>query len=95
MEYIYAALLLHKLGHKVTEENLKRVLDSAGAKVDLAKVKSLVAALDSIDIETAIKEAAMAPVASSTVKEEKKEEKKKEEKVDETVSAAGLGALFG
>lgn len=93
MEYIYAALLIHKLGHKVTEDNLKKVLESAGAKVDEAKVKSLIAALDSVDIESAIKEAALAPVAAPA-KEEKKEAKK-EEKVDESVAAAGLGALFG
>lgn len=93
MEYIYAALLIHKLGHKVTEDNLKRVLESAGAKVDEAKVKSLVAALDSVDIESAIKEAALAPAAAPA--KEEKVEKKKEEKVDESVAAAGLGALFG
>ena len=93
MEYIYAALLIHKLGHKVTEDNLKKVLESAGAKVDEAKVKSLIAALDSVDIESAIKEAALAPVAAPA--KEEKVEKKKEEKVDESVAAAGLGALFG
>ena len=94
MEYVYAALLLHKLGHKVTEENLRRVLESAGAKVDEAKVKSLVASLESVDIESAIKEAAMAP-AMTQVKEEKNEDKKKEEKLDESAASAGLGALFG
>ena len=94
MEYVYAALLLHKLGHKVTEENLRRVLESAGAKVDEAKVKSLVASLESVDIESAIKEAAMDP-AMTQGKEEKKEDKKKEEKLDESAASAGLGALFG
>lgn len=95
MEYIYAALLIHKLGHKVTEEHMKKVLESAGAKVDEAKIKSVVAALESIDIEAAIKEAAIAPVAAMPTKDEKKEDKKKEEKVDESAAAAGLGALFG
>ena len=40
MEYIYAALLIHKLGQQVSEENLKKVITATGAKVDEAKVKS-------------------------------------------------------
>ena len=99
MELIYAALLIHKSGNEVNEENLKKVLASAGAKADDSKIKALVAALDGVDIEQAIKEAATvsaAPAATATEEapkaEENKEEKKKE---DEGQAAAGLGALFG
>ncbi len=98
MELIYAALLLHKSGSEINEEKLKKVMDAAGAKVDDTKVKALVAALDGVDIEKAIKEAAVvsaAPSSESTPSEEKKEEKKEEEKKDEGQAAAGLGALFG
>ncbi|MCD4760261.1 50S ribosomal protein P1 [archaeon] len=97
MELIYAALLLHKVGNEVNEENLKKVLESAGAKVDDTKIKALLAALDGIDIEQAIKEAAVvsaAPAQAEEATEEKKEEKK-EEKQDDSQAAAGLGALFG
>ncbi|MBU2589692.1 MAG: 50S ribosomal protein P1 [Nanoarchaeota archaeon] len=98
MEYIYAGMLLHKAGKEVTVDAVKKVLEAAGVKVDEGRVKALVAALDGVDIEAAIKEAAMAapvaaPVASAVAPAEaKKEEKKEEEKKD---SAAGLGALFG
>ena len=34
MEYIYAALLLHKLGQKVNEENIKKVVVAAGSQAD-------------------------------------------------------------
>ena len=50
MEYIYGALLLHKLGHPVTEENLKKVIHATGSSVDDTKVKSLIASLHGVDI---------------------------------------------
>jgi large subunit ribosomal protein L12 len=99
MELIYAALLLHKSSNEINETNLKKVMEAAGAKVDDTKVKALVAALEGVDIEKAIKEAAIVSAAPSTGEaqaEEKKEENKEEEKKkDEGQAAAGLGALFG
>ena len=50
MEYIYAALLLHKLGQQVNENNLKKVISATGAQIDEAKVKTLIAALNGVDI---------------------------------------------
>lgn len=95
MEYIYAALLLHKTGTSITEVNVKKVLEAAGSKPDDAKVKALVAALDGVNIEDALKTAAV-PVASPAPQhhEKAKKEEKKEEVKEEEV-AAGLGALFG
>jgi large subunit ribosomal protein L12 len=104
MEYIYAALLLHKAGKPVKEESVKAVLTAAGIAADDARVKALVAALDGVNIEEAISKAAAAPVAvaaapaaahagapAAAAKEESKEEKKEEEES----GMAGLGALFG
>jgi large subunit ribosomal protein L12 len=105
MEYIYTAMLLHKAGKEITEETVKAVLSGAGVSVDDARVKALVAALQGVDIEEAIKKAAVsaAPaIAAPTTggaapaDEAKKEEKSKEdEKKAEASAAAGLGALFG
>ncbi len=98
MEYVYAAMLLHKAGKEITEHSVKKVLEAAGAKVDEARVKALVAALEGVNIEEAIKKAAVAPAAAAShaAPAEKKEEKKKEEeKKSEEAAAAGLGALFG
>ena len=50
MEYIYAALLLHKLGHAVNEDNLKKVIHATGSQVDESKIKTLIAALNGVDI---------------------------------------------
>ena len=52
MEYVYAALVLHKLGKAVDEEGIKKLIEAAGATVDDAKLKSLVASLK--DVEQAI-----------------------------------------
>jgi len=99
MELVYAALLLHKSGKEINLENIKKVMDAVGSQVDESKIKALVAALDGVDIDQAIKEAVAvgaAPAASGeSAPEEKKEDKKEEEKKDEAESAAGLGALFG
>jgi len=92
MEYIYGALLLHKLGQPVNEENLKKVISAAGAQVDEAKVKTLIASLNGVDIASELKNASTMAVSAAPVAE-KKEEKKEEEKPSE--SAAGLASLFG
>ena len=96
MEYVYAALLLHKLGKEVNEDNLKKVVSSTGTGVEEAKIKSLVASLKGVDIEKELESASLmaaAPSAAEAVKEEKKEEKPKEEK--KVAAAEGLSALFG
>ena len=104
MEYVYAAMLLHKAGQKVDEVNVKKVLEAAHVKVDEARTKALVAALEGVNIDEAIEKAAIAQVTVATTPaaghekaEAKVDEKKKaaEEKKSEEAAAAGLGALFG
>ena len=105
MEYVYAALLLHKLKQNITEDSVKSVVKAAGATPDDVRVKALVAALSEVNIEEALKAApvamaAAAPAAGgaapaaggaapSKAAEEKKEEKKEEEALE------GLSSLFG
>jgi large subunit ribosomal protein L12 len=99
MEYIYAAMLLHKAGKTIDEASIKKVLEAAGVAPEEAKLKTVVAALSGVDIDKAIKEAApvaVAPAAGGAAPAaEKKEKPKEEEKVSEEAAAAGLGALFG
>jgi large subunit ribosomal protein L12 len=92
MEYIYAALLLHKLNQPVTEENVTKVIKAAGASVDEAKIKTMLASLQGVDIATELANASTA-VAAAPAAAPKAEEKKVEEKPVE--SAAGLASLFG
>lgn len=95
MEYIYAALLLHKAGKEVNEANLKSVVAAAGVEADDSKIKSLIASLNGVDIEAELANASMvsaAPAGNAPVAE-KKEEAPKEEKKE--AAAEGLGALFG
>ena len=96
MELIYSALLLHKAGKPIDAANVKKVLDSIDVQKSDGEIKGLVAAMDGIDIEKAIKEASI-PVAApaTTTATPKKEEKKEEPKEDPDKAAAGLGALFG
>ncbi|UCD20747.1 MAG: 50S ribosomal protein P1 [archaeon] len=98
MEYIYGALLLHKLGKEVNEENLKKVVEATGAQVDETKVKSVIASLKDVDIDKVLSEAATMPAPSggAASKGEKKEDtapKEKEKSAEE--AAEGLAALFG
>lgn len=97
MELIYSALLLHSAKQKIDEGNVTKVLQAAGITPDSSKVKALVAALESVNIDDAISKAAM-PVAAAPVeaKAEKKEEKK-EEDVEKKAEQAieGLAGLFG
>ena len=93
MEYIYAALLLNKLGKEITESSLKAVIQAAGITADEAKIKTLVASIKGVDINKAISESAI--VASSPASGAKQPEAKKEEKPKEEEAAEGLAALFG
>ena len=104
MEYVYAALLLHKLKQDVTEDNVKNVIKATGTSPDEVRVKALVAALSDVNIDDALKAAPVAQTAPSAAasssaqtseasaapkEEEKKEEKKEEEALE------GLSSLFG
>lgn len=90
MEEVYAAMLLHSAKQSVSEESITKILQAAGLTPDQSKVKALVASLEGVNIDDAIKQAAVAVAAPA---EEKKEEKKVEEKKED--AAAGLSSLFG
>jgi large subunit ribosomal protein L12 len=105
MEYVYAALLLHRLKQNITEDSVKNVVKAAGVTPDDVRVKALVAALGEVNIEEALKAAPVAVAAGAPAaggaaapaageapakeEEEKKEEKKEEEALE------GLSSLFG
>ena len=98
VNYVYGALLLYSAGKEINEQNMQKVVDAAGVSADKTQIKALVANLEGVDINDAIKSAVVAPVAAVPASEgkEKKEEKKEEEeekKAEE--AAAGLGSLFG
>jgi large subunit ribosomal protein L12 len=106
MEYVYAAMLLHKAGKEINEKSVSNVLTAAGLKVDAVRVKALIASLSEVNIDEAIKAAptmmAAAPAAPATApaeeqkpKEEDKKKKAEEEKAKEDAALEGLGALFG
>jgi len=87
MEYVYAALMLHKLKKEITEENVTSIVKASGAELNEAKVKSLVASLADVDIEDAIKAAPVAAAAPAAAAPAEGGEGKKAEKKDE--AAAG------
>lgn len=99
-EYVHAALLLHSAEQKVDEKSLIKVLSAAGIKPDEVRVKALVASLEGVNIEEAIKTAApvpsvAVPAPSEAAKKAPKEEKKEEDEKKEEEAIQGLGALFG
>jgi large subunit ribosomal protein L12 len=107
MEYVYGAMLIHKAGKEINEENLTQVLTAAGINVDAVRVKALVASLAEVNIDEAIKSAptmmaapAAAPATAALAAEakpkvEEKKKKEEEDKAKEEAALEGLGALFG
>ena len=102
MEYVYAALMLHKLEKEVTEENVTNIVKASGAEVNEAQVKALVASLADVNIDDAIKAApvavaAAAPAAEAASGGEEKKEAKAEPPSEKQEEAAmeGLSSLFG
>ncbi len=103
MEYVYAALILHSAGKKVTEEGINAVVKAAGIDVEAVRAKALVSALEGVNIEEAISKAAFAapaataPVAAAApaaAAAAPKQDEKAKEKSEES-GMEGLGALFG
>jgi large subunit ribosomal protein L12 len=96
MESIYAALLLHKVGGKITEANVEKVLTAAGAKADKTEIAKLIAGLKETDIGEIIKTAGTASVIAAPAGDKAKGKKgKKEEKKEEVEEEpTGIGSLF-
>ncbi len=105
MEYVYAALLIHSAGKKVTEEGITAVIKAAGIEIDAVRAKALVSALDGVNIDEAISKAAIAapaaaaPAAAAATAApaetaKPKADEKAKEKAEES-GMEGLGALFG
>jgi len=99
MEYVYAALLLHKLKKEVNEANISSVVKASGTEVNEAQVKSLVAALADVNIDDAVKAAPVAVAAADAPAaagdKAKKEEKPKADGKSEEAAMEGLSSLFG
>jgi large subunit ribosomal protein L12 len=104
MEYVYAAMLLHKAGKEINEKNLTGVLKAAGVNADPVRLKALVASLAEVEIDEALKSSpalvaatpvSTAPAPALEEKPAKEEKKKEEEKEKEEAAMEGLGALFG
>ena len=108
MEYVYAALLLHKLKQNITEDSVKSVVQAAGVTPDDVRVKALVAALSEVQIDEVLKAApvavaAAAPAAASTAAPAAGgtgaagggEASAKEEEKKEEEALEGLSSLFG
>jgi large subunit ribosomal protein L12 len=101
MEYVYAAMLLHKAGKEINEKNVSEVLTVAGVSADTSRVKALVASIAEVDIDEAIKSApammatAPAPAATAAKEEKAEEEPEEDESKKEEAAMEGLGSLFG
>ncbi|MDA0756015.1 MAG: 50S ribosomal protein P1 [Crenarchaeota archaeon] len=98
MEYVYAALMLHKLKKEVNEANVASVVKATGAEVNEAQVKALVASLADVNIEDAIKAAPVAVAAAPAAGGDAPKQEKKAEPPSakqEEAAMEGLSALFG
>jgi large subunit ribosomal protein L12 len=110
MEYVYAALILNESGAEINEKNLTNVLEAASVDVEESRVKALIAALEDVDIDQAVEDAAAvpattggaAPATDESADDEDEAEEQKEveqededEDEDEDDAGEGLGELFG
>ncbi|MFP3143742.1 MAG: 50S ribosomal protein P1 [Caldisphaera sp.] len=100
--YVHAALALYYAGAKLSEDNLKKVVESLGLQADDAKVKMLVASISELKLDEVLKNAAVAvsapvsaPVSAAPAEAAEKKEEKKEEENKEVDVSEGLSGLFG
>ena len=106
MEYVYAALILNETDEEINEDNLTGVLEAAGVDVEESRVKALVAALEDVDIDEAVEQAAAVPAAAAGAaaadddddeaeEDEAEEEEEEDDEEEEEAAAEGLGDMFG
>jgi large subunit ribosomal protein L12 len=106
MEYVYAGMLLHAAKKPIEEKSVISIMEAAGFKPDAAKVKALVASLKDVNIEEAIKSAAIAPAVAPAAADAgaaaegakgkaKPAESEEDKKKSEEEAASGLAGLFG
>jgi large subunit ribosomal protein L12 len=101
MELVYAALLLHSMKKPIDETHVKKIVEAAGGEVDSARIKALVGSLHGVNIDEAIKQAAVAAVAAPAASgshekhEEKVEESAEDQEKKAEEAAGGLSSLFG
>ncbi|QSG08428.1 Ribosomal protein L12E/L44/L45/RPP1/RPP2 [Halapricum desulfuricans] len=111
MEYVYAALILNESGEEINEANLTDVLEAAGVDVEESRVKALIAALEDVDIDEAVEQAAAVPATGGATttdeteaadegddeaeEEEEAADEDEDDDEDEEASGEGLGELFG
>ncbi len=93
MEVVYSALLLHSAKLPITEDNIKKILQSIGLTPDENRIKALIASLEGVNIDEILKQAPAAITTAPSEEVKKEEEKKEEKKAEEAV--AGLSSLFG
>lgn len=99
MEYVYAALLLHATKQNITEASITKVMKAASAEADGSRVKALIAALEGVDIEEAIKATpiAAAPIPAAVAESAPAAKEDDEEEAEEEGEGEdlGLASLFG
>ncbi|NHK32365.1 MAG: 50S ribosomal protein P1 [Asgard group archaeon] len=103
MEYLHASLILHSSGKKITEKAVNDIITAAGLEPDKNRIKGLVAALGDVNIEEALKSAAVmpsvvaAPAAGKAAKAPAKAPAKAAapEPEEEEEEESGLSSLFG
>jgi large subunit ribosomal protein L12 len=100
MELVYAALLLHSMKKPIDETHVKKIVEAAGGEVDSARIKALVGSLHGVNIDEAIKQAAVTAVAAPAAAHHEKPVEEKEESAEDQEkkaeeAAGGLSSLFG
>lgn len=99
MEYIYSALLLHKVGQEITTDAMEAILVAAEIEPDKNKIRRMCAGLKDADFDKLLKKMPV-PVALIPLVEEieiKETEEETEEEIKEEIeeeSLVGLSALF-
>ena len=94
MEYVYAAMILHKAKKDINEESVRGVLEAADINPDDTKIRVLVSVLKEVDIDEAIKNTPIPSIPVPVPLVEKKEVVEDKEVLTEE-AATGLDMLFG
>lgn len=100
MELVYAALLLHSMKKPIDETHVKKIVEAAGGEADDARIKALVGSLSGVNIDEAIKQAAVTAVAAPAAASQQEKPAEKEESAEDQEkkaeeAAGGLSSLFG
>ena len=95
MEYVYASLLLNSLNQKISQENIRNIIEAIGETPNEEQIVTLIQILNDVEIDEILSKAHVVYMQGEESPIEVPEEPKEQIEAGSEDESQGLDALFG